>query len=145
MPEWEEIAAVSCAVQNMWLTATACGAAGTLVTIQCRLQVMPMLSVTRLQFQTPGTRSAFKPSAAILHSCRLDPVRQFACGTNPLIVFPPAVTVEDLSRFCMGSHGCTHAHAIQREEGGGRRDSAREGGETHVYTCKHARMVEGQE
>ncbi len=28
MPEWEEIAAVASAVQNMWLTATALGAAG---------------------------------------------------------------------------------------------------------------------
>jgi len=25
LPEWEEIAAVACAVQNMWLTCTACG------------------------------------------------------------------------------------------------------------------------
>lgn len=28
VPEWEEIAAVSCAVQNMWLTATAMGIGG---------------------------------------------------------------------------------------------------------------------
>lgn len=28
MPEWEEMCAVACAVQNMWLTMTAQGAAG---------------------------------------------------------------------------------------------------------------------
>ncbi len=31
MPEWEEECAVACAVQNLWLTATARGAAGVLV------------------------------------------------------------------------------------------------------------------
>lgn len=29
MPEWEELCAVACAVQNMWLSMTAHGAAGT--------------------------------------------------------------------------------------------------------------------
>ena len=28
MPEWEEACAVACSVQNLWLTATARGAAG---------------------------------------------------------------------------------------------------------------------
>lgn len=28
MPEWEEVCAIACAVQNLWLTDTARGAAG---------------------------------------------------------------------------------------------------------------------
>lgn len=37
MPEWEETAAVSCAVQNMWLMATALGLAGYWTSWQVRM------------------------------------------------------------------------------------------------------------
>ena len=55
MPEWEEVCAVACAVQNMWLSMTAQGAAGVTafkVSLVSQLSPLACFSQTKQMLQS---------------------------------------------------------------------------------------------